>query len=121
MSTKELIQSYYNSLSDKNGTWKDLYSEEAVFSDSSKVLNAKGKAAVIESFTPFLTGVASVKVKQLIIENGDACAVVEYEYMNAKGERMNQDVAEIWETRDAKLSRLTIYFDLTAYRSFMRG
>ena len=34
---------------------------------------------------------------------------------------MSQDVAEVWQVKDGKLTKLTIYFDLTAYRSFIRG
>lgn len=99
--------------------WQELYSEDAVFSDASETLNAKGKNAVIQSFTPFLKGVDTIKLRQLIIENDNACAVVEYVYVNSKGEELCQDVAEVWETKNEKLFRLTIYFDLTLYRNFM--
>jgi hypothetical protein len=34
---------------------------------------------------------------------------------------MSQDVAEIWEVKNSKLIKLTIYFDLTAYGNFMKG
>lgn len=121
MSTKELIQSYYNSLAQKNDSWQELYSEDAIFSDASHILHAQGKIAVIHSFTPFLKGVKKVTVKQLLEEGEDACAIVSYDYINPKGEKMNQDVAEIWKVRGGKLAKLTIYFDLTAYRNFMRN
>jgi ketosteroid isomerase-like protein len=121
MATRDLVQSYYGSLSQKNDTWQNLYANDAVFSDASQTLNAKGKAAVIQSFIPFLKGVEGVKVKQMIVEGEKACAVVAYDYVNPKGQKMQQDVAEVWETKDAKLAKLTIYFDLTAYRNFMRG
>lgn len=121
MTTQELIQSYYDSLNRKDERWQELYSDNAVFSDASQTLNAKGKEAVIQSFTPFLKGVAGVRIKQLIVSGDTACAVVQYTYQNAKGERMDQAVAEVWETKDSTLTKLTIYFDLTAYRSFIRG
>ncbi|MGP8022437.1 MAG: nuclear transport factor 2 family protein [Methanobacterium sp.] len=121
MSTRDLMQSYYYSLKNKNDKWQELYSEDANFADASQTLNAKGKTEVIKSFTPFLKGVESVKVKQMIIEDDYACAVVNYNYINHKGEKMNQYVAEVWEVKDEKLAKLTIYFDLTAYRNFMRG
>ena len=121
MSTRDLVQSYYNSLKNKNDKWQELYSEDANFADASQTLNAKGKTEVIKSFTPFLKGVESVKVKQIIIEDEYACVVVSYNYINPKGEKMSQDVAEVWEVKDEKLAKLTIYFDLTAYRNFMRG
>jgi ketosteroid isomerase-like protein len=121
MTTRELVQSYYDSLSKKDGNWQKLYSEDASFSDASETLNAKGKIAVIQSFTPFLKGVEEVRVKQLIVEGEEACAIASYNYVNPKDAKMNQDVAEVWEVRDGKLTKLVIYFDLTAYRNFMRG
>ena len=121
MPTMNLIQSYYESLAHKDDKWKELYSENAIFSDASGALDAKGKEAVIQSFTPFLKGVHGVKVKQMIVENEDACAIVEYDYLNPKGEKLSQDVAEVWQIKDNRLNRLTIYFDLTGYRTFMRS
>jgi ketosteroid isomerase-like protein len=121
MSTKIIIQNYYDSLNRKDEKWQELYSEDAVFSDASQTLYAKGKEPVIQSFLPFLKGVERVKVKHMIVEGEDACVIASYDYVNPKGERMNQDVAEVWEVKDGKLAKLTIYFDLTAYRSFMKG
>jgi len=121
MSTKSLVQSYYNSFAQKDEKWHQLYSDDAVFTDASQILNAKGKEAVIQSFTPFLKGVEGVNVKQMIVEDENACVIVGYNYVNPKGLKMSQDVAELWEVRDNKLVRLTIYFDLTAYRNFMRS
>jgi ketosteroid isomerase-like protein len=121
MSTGALIQRYYDSLANHDNAWQNLYADDAHFSDASGTLDAQGRAAVIQSFTPFLKGVADVRVKQLIVDGGDACAVVDYTYVNQKGATMRQDVAEVWQVRGEKLAKLTIYFDLTAYRAFMRG
>ncbi len=57
----------------------------------------------------------------MIVEGEKACAVVGYVYVNPKGQKLQQDVAELWEVKDRKLAKLTIYFDLTDYRTFMRG
>jgi hypothetical protein len=62
----------------------------AVFSDASQTLYAKGKGPVIQSFLPFLKGVERVKVKHMIVEGEDACVIASYDYVNPKGERMNQ-------------------------------
>ena len=119
LNTKDIVQSYYKSLEEKNDVWKDLYSEDAIFSDAAQILLAEGKESVIQSFIPFLKGVVEVKIKQLIVEDENACAIISYDYVNPKGERMSQDVSEIWEVKNNKLTKLTIYFDLTAYRNFM--
>ena len=121
MTTQSIVQSYYESLSRKDDRWKELWSEDAVFSDPSQTLLAKGKEAVIQSFTPFLKGVAKLKVSETFVEGERACFIISYTYLNAKAETMDQDVAEVWEVRAGKLAKLTVYFDLTAYRSFMRG
>jgi ketosteroid isomerase-like protein len=121
MSTRDLVQRYYDSLDRKDDAWRELYSDDAVFMDASQTLNANGKAAVIQSFIPFLKGVDKVKIKQMIVEGEEACAIVRYDYINPKGAKMNQDVAEVWKVKDGKFSRLVIYFDLIAYRNFMRG
>jgi len=120
MTTNEIIESYYNSLSEKDDRWQELWSDDGSFSDASRVLNATGKEAVVQSFNPFLKGIESVKVKQMIVEGSNACVVVSYIYINPKGEKMNQDVAEVWHVKDGKLVSLVIYFDLTAYRGFMK-
>lgn len=121
MEIKDLIQSYYDSLNNKDSKWQDMWAEDAVFSDASQVLVANGKQEIITSFTTFEKGVESLKVKQVITDGQMVCVVVSYNYINQKGEKMTQDDAEVWEVKNGKLFKLTIYFDLTAYRTFMRG
>ena len=121
MSTQDTIQSYYRSLSNKDDKWQALWSEDAVFSDASQILVAKGKEAVIQSFTSFLKSIAALKVSQTMVEGEKACFIINYTYVNRKQEQLNQDVAEVWEVRNGKLAKQTIYFDLTAYRRFMQG
>jgi hypothetical protein len=119
MSTKDIVLRYYKSLEEKSDDWKDLYSDDAVFSDAAQILLAKGKEEIVESYVPFLNGVAGVKIKELIVEDNKACAIISYEYVNSNKERMKQDVAEIFEVKNGKLNKQTIYFDLTSFRNFM--
>ncbi len=121
MSPRELVASYYDSLKRKDDRWKDLYADGAEFADASKTLYAQGKASIIQSFVTFLRGVTDVKVKQWVVEGDTVCAIVNYAYINPKGEQMNQDVAEVSRVEGNKITELVLYFDLTAYRSFMRG
>jgi ketosteroid isomerase-like protein len=118
---KELLQQYYQSLSQKDDRWKDLYADDAVFSDAAHILNASGKEEVIQSFSGFLIGVENVTIKEIIGDGENLCAVIRYDYVNPKGVKWNQDVAEIWKVKDNKLVQLTIYLDLIAYRNFMRS
>ncbi len=121
MFTKELVQAYYDSLKHHDDKWQEMYLDEAVFADASRTLYSVGKPAVIQSFVPFLKGVVDVNLSSLIVEGESACAIVDYVYVNLKGENLNQSVAEVWRVKNGKFSGLTIYFDLTAYRTFMRG
>ncbi len=121
MSTREMVQAYYASLEQHDDQWQVMYSEDAVFADASHTLNAVGRPAVIQSFIPFLKGVADVKLSRLIVDGERACAIVDYVYVNPKGATLSQSVAEVWQVRNDQLTELIIYFDLTAYRTFMRS
>ncbi len=119
MTVKEIITSFYDSLAQKNDEWQKNLASDVVFSDASKKLHAEGKEAFILSFTSFLRAVEKVQMMQLIVEGTDACAVVSYEYLSPKGNRLHQDDAEVWKVVDGKIVALTIYFDITEFRSFM--
>ncbi len=119
MTVKEILQSFYESLSKKNNDWQKNLSEKVVFSDASMRLHAEGKDAFIQSFTSFLRSVETVQVKQFIIEGTNACAVVSYDYRSPKGNTLHQDDTEIWKIVDGKIESLTIYFDITEFRTFM--
>jgi ketosteroid isomerase-like protein len=121
MQIQNVIKNFYQSMNNKDDQWKELWAEDAVFSDASQTLLAKGKAAVIQSFTPFIKGVVELKISETIVEGEKACFIISYTYVNSKGEQLHQDVSEVWEVRNEKLAKLTIYFDLTVYRNFMRG
>src|ERR1043165_10292870 len=89
MSIMEVIKSYYESQRRKDDQWKELWADDAVFSDASQTLLAKGKEAVIQSFTPFLKGVMGLKVSEVIVEGEKACFIISYTYVNAKKENLN--------------------------------
>ena len=119
MTVKEIIQDFYSGLAQKNDAWQKNLAEDVVFSDASKKLHAEGKEAFIQSFNPFLRSVEKVQVKQLIAEGADACAVVSYDYVSPTGNKLHQDDAEVWKVIDGKIVALTMYFDITEFRSFM--
>ncbi len=119
MSVKEIVQGFYDGLALKNDEWQKHLSEEVVFSDASKKLHAEGREAFILSFTGFLRSVEKVQLKQLIVEHTNACAVVSYDYVSPKGDRLHQDDAEVWKVAGGKIAALTIYFDITEFRNFM--
>ena len=67
----------------------------------------------------FLRAVEKVELKQLIIQGTNACAVVSYEYVSPIGAKLHQDDAEVWKVVDGNIVALTIYFDITEFRTFM--
>ncbi len=121
MSPGELVQAYYASLKQKDDKWQAMYQDEAVFTDASQTIHAVGKPEVIQSFVPFLKGVMDVNLRRLIVEGEFACAIVNYVYANPRGDMLRQSVAEVWQVKNGKFAELTIYFDLTAYRTFIRS
>ena|SRR5438270_5165458 len=119
METKDVVERFYEGLSRKDESWQKNLSEEVAFSDASGKLRANGRAAFIQAFATFLRAVADVEVKQVIVAGEDAAAVVGYEYRNLKGERLHQDDAEVWRVANGEIVSLTIYFDITEFRTFM--
>ena len=119
MTVQEIIKNFYDGLAQKNNEWHKNVSESIVFSDASKKLHAEGRNAFIQSFSAFLRAVENVQVKQLIVEDTNACAVVSYDYVSPNGAKLHQDDAEVWQIVEGKIVALTIYFDITEFRSFM--
>jgi len=119
MPTQEVIRNFYVGLALKTDDWQRDLAEDVVFADASKKLQAEGRAAFIQSFTGFLRAVERVELQQLIVDGDDAAAVVSYDYVTPSGGRLHQDDAEIWKVVDGRIVALTIYFDITEFRSFM--
>jgi ketosteroid isomerase-like protein len=119
METAGVVQRFYDGIARKDAGWHDLLSDDVTFSDASGKLQAHGRDAFIQSFTSFLRAVEKVQVMQLIVEGENAAAVVSYDYVNPRGEKLHQDDAEVWTVRNGAIGSLTIYFDITEFRGFM--
>lgn len=119
MDTKDVVQHFYDGLARKDSSWQDNLAESVAFSDASGKLSAQGREAFIGSFSGFLCAVDKVQLKQLIVEGPNAAAVVSYDYVNPTGGRLHQDDAEVWKVENGHIISLTIYFDITEFRSFM--
>ncbi len=119
MTAREIIYGFYDGLARKNDQWQKNLSKDIVFSDASGKLQAEGRDAFIQSFSAFLRAVEQVQMKQLIVEDNNACAVVSYDYVSPKGGKLHQDDAEVWKMENGQVVALTIYFDITEFRNFM--
>ncbi len=102
MTVRDVILGFYDGLAQKNEQWQANLSDDVVFSDASRKLHAEGKDAFIQSFTPFLAAVEKVKMKQLIVEDTNACAVVGYDYISPKGEKSTKTMLKFGKWRMEK-------------------
>jgi hypothetical protein len=48
-------------------------------------IHEEGKEAVTKSFDRFLQAVQAIRVKQLIVENENACAIASYDFVSPQG------------------------------------
>ena len=119
MATTDIIRQFYESLANKTDAWQRDLADDVVFADASNQLHAEGRDAFIQSFTGFLHAVERVQLQQLIVDGNEAAAVVSYDYVSPTGGRLHQDDAEVWKIVDGKIAALTIYFDITEFRTFM--
>ncbi|MBI1820578.1 MAG: nuclear transport factor 2 family protein [Nitrospirae bacterium] len=112
MTTKELLEAYYDGLAQKSG-WESVISDDFKFvgGDMTKTTPIVGKSAYIEVIKRFSRLFKTMRVKEMIVEDDRACVLASYDYIFPNGTRINGDVAEFWKVKDGKLHALTIFFD----------
>ena len=114
-SVKEILNKYYNGLASK-GDWHSMLSDEILLTGTIAKESRGVKPFVNNNFFKMVRG---LKVKEMIVENEKACAIVSYDLMSPKGKSFSSDVAEIWKVKDGKLDSLAIYFDTAAFQKSM--
>jgi ketosteroid isomerase-like protein len=112
---KEILKKYYDGLSKKED-WHSMLSEEILLTGTI-AKESKGKELFVNN--NFFKLIRDLKVKELIVENESACALVRYDLMSPKGKNFASEVAEIWKAKDGKLVALAIYFDTAAFKESM--
>ncbi|MFS8082551.1 MAG: nuclear transport factor 2 family protein [Ginsengibacter sp.] len=121
MKTKELLETYYKGLAQKNG-WDSVLSDNFRFvgGDMTKTTPIEGKQAYIEVIKRFSQLFKTMRVKEMIIQDDNACVIGNYDYVFTYGKSINGDVAEIWKVKDGKLSSLTIFFDTLTFKELTK-
>ena len=115
MTTKDTIQSYFNSLKQKTN-WDSFLSDELRFTSfTSPNKRVSGRAAYLTSTTRFYSMITAVEVKDLLVDEHKACALTRYELRQPAGPAFTSDVAEVFEVRDGKISSFDIYFDSSPF------
>ncbi|MEW6005947.1 MAG: nuclear transport factor 2 family protein [Stygiobacter sp.] len=117
MSTKELLEIYYKGFTKKSG-WESVISDDFKFigGDMTKTTPIIGKTAYIEVIKRFSRVFKSMRVKEMIVEDDNACVIGNYDFTFPNGKNINGDVAEIWKVKDGKLDSLRIFFDTLTFQ-----
>ena len=116
MTTKELLETYYKGFAEKKD-WDSVLSNDFEFigGDMTKTTPVVSKTAYIEVIKRFSQLWSAMRVKEMIVDGDNACVIGNYDYVFPNGKSINGDVAEIWKTKDGKLSSLTIFFDTLTF------
>jgi ketosteroid isomerase-like protein len=117
MTTKELLDKYYEGFAKKEG-WDSVLSDDFKFigGDMTKTTPLIGKLPYIEVIKRFSSVFRTMKVKEMIIEGDNACVIGNYDFLFPNGKSTNGDVAEIWQAKNGKLTSLTIFFDTLTFK-----
>ena len=117
METKQLLEIYYQGLAQKK-EWQAVISDDFKFvgGDMAKRTPIVGKAnymAIIERFSRLF---ATMRVKEMILDQDKAFVIANYDYAFPNGTAISGDVAEIWKVKGGKLDALTIFFDTLTFQ-----
>jgi len=111
MTTKGIIQGYFESLKRKSG-WEEFLADGMAFTSFvTPIKQVAGKSAYLESTSRFFSMITAVEVKALIVDGDRACALTRYQLQPAGGPAIESHVAEVFKVRDERISSLEIYFD----------
>jgi ketosteroid isomerase-like protein len=117
MSTNDIIQKYFEALSQK-GSWQLFLADGLRFTSfTSPVKELTGKAAYLETTRRFFSMVMSVEVRDLVVEGDKACALTRYQLQAPSGTRFQSDVAEVFTVRNGKIETFGIYLTPLRFRS----
>ena len=115
MTTRDTVQGYLDSVKQQRG-WESFLSDEVRFTSfTSPVKQLAGKPAYIEATKGFYSKVASLELRDLMIDADRACALTRYEVRGQNGGTFTSDVAEVFTVKNGKIDSLAIYFDTAPY------
>lgn len=84
--------------------------------DMTKTTPIAGKSAYIEIIKRFSQLFKTMRVKEMIAQDDQACVIANYDYVFLNGKSINGDVAEIWKVKNGRLDALTIFFDTLTFQ-----
>lgn len=113
---KELLETYYKGFAEK-ANWESVIADDFryVGGDMTKAEPIIGKHAYIEVIKRFSQLFTAMRVREMIIQGGNACVIGNYDLKFPSGQQINGNVAELWTAKGGKLQSLTIYFDTLTF------
>ena len=113
--TRASVEGYFAGLR-AGENWQRFISDDVVFtSRTSPNRQISGRSTFVEATRRFYSMIASVEVRQLIVDGDRACALTRYVLKPPAGPSFESDVAEIFQIRDSKIAAFDIYFDSAPY------
>src|SRR6478735_5378810 len=111
MTTKEIIQGYFDSLKQKS-VWEAVLADSiAVTSFVTPLKQVAGTSAYLGFTRRFFPMITAVEVKGLVVHGDRACALTRYQLQPPGGPAIESHVAEVFKVRNEKIASLEIYFD----------
>jgi len=111
MTTKRIVQGYFDSLKQKSG-WEAFLADDMAFTSFvTPIKQVAGKSAYLESTSRFFSMITAVEVKDLLVDGNGACALTRYRLQPPGGPAIESHVAEVFKVKDEKIASLEIYFD----------
>ena len=115
MTTRETVQGYFDGVRRQQG-WESFLADGIAFTSfTSPVRQVRGKAEFLEATRRFYSTIASLQVKELILDGEKACALTRYELQPPGKAPFASDVAELFTVKDGKIDSFAIYFDTAPY------
>ena len=113
---KELLEKYYKEFAVK-ANWESVIAEDFQYTggDMTKTEPLIGKQAYIGVIKRFSQAFTAMRVKEMIIQDNNACVIANYDFRFPNGQESNGNVAELWTAKNGKLQSLTIYFDTLTF------
>jgi ketosteroid isomerase-like protein len=111
MTTKSIIEGYFDRLKQKSD-WEAFLADGMAFTSFvTPIKQVAGKGAYLQATSRFFSMITAVEVKDLIVDGDRACALTRYQLQPAGGPAIESHVAEVFKVKDEKISSLEIYFD----------
>lgn len=113
---KELLETYYAGFAKKEG-WETVIADDFSYvgGDMTNRVPVIGKSGFMTVINRFSRIFKEMRVKHMIVDGDNACVIGNYDFQFPNSKKINGDVAEIWTSKNGKLTSLTIFFDTLTF------